>query len=323
MSGAGETAPEFPGAVADLVASIDRGDVLGASRQLAVLGDCLVGLAQVQGADAQRLRADVQVLVEHIERTRGGSSKAVTNGMSLMTDGLLHGGPEGDARDPAARLRADVGRFRDDLAEWLRAVRRHGADLLSSADVVLAYDYSSTVAQVMCDVAAARSGIRVLVPEARSLDGGVKYLDDWRSVGLTVHLVPDSAVSWALGECDVVLAGAETLSAEGGCYNTIGTAPTAAEAARAGIPVQVLSVLLKTDLDAAGASRSSPTLDFVARLGVRGRVGDGDPLQLRGDFPDLDYTPPSDVTSVVTEVGVLTPDAVEAAARRVLGGGGR
>jgi len=315
---AGTAAPPLPGPVADMVATIDRGEVLGASRQLAVLGDCLLGVAEAWRSDPARLRADVTVLVEHVERTRGGSSKAVTNGMSLMTDGLLDPA-DGDGGEPAGRLRSDVEEFRSSLAQWLEAVRDHGADLLSTADVVLAYDYSSTVAQVLGDVAAVRKGVRVLVPEARSLNGGLKYLPDWRTLGLTVHLIPDSAISWALKSSDAVLVGAETLSAEGGCYNTIGTGPTAAEAARVGVPVHVLSVLLKTDLGASSAARPSPHLDFLDRLGVRPREADGDRLVLRGDFPDLDYTPPSAITSVVTELGVLMPGEIQAAARQVLG----
>ena len=310
------TAGPLPDDVADLVASVDRGDVLGASRQLTVLGECLVGLADARAADPPRLRADVEGLVAHVERTRGASSRAVTNGMALMTDPFF-----AEPSGPAAgdRLRGAVEGFRADLDRSLQDVRAHAVRLLAGADVLLAFDYSSTVAQVVGDLAVARTGLRVLVPEARSLDGGLKYLPDWRSLGLTVHLIPDSAVAWALRSCDAVVVGAETLSAEGGCYNTIGTAMTATMAARAGIPVHVLSVLLKTDLGPSSSTRPIPSLDFLDLLGARVPPVDGGRATMRGDFPDLDYTPPSDITTIVTEHGPLEPHEVRTAARKVLG----
>lgn len=310
------TAPgPLPDEVADLVASIDRGGVLGASRQLTVLGDCLSRLADARVAEPRRLRADVEGLVAHIERTRGASSRAVTNGMALMTDPLLS---EPDGSAAGDQLRTAVECFRSDLTRWMRDVRAHGARLLGDARVLLAFDYSSTVAQVVDDLAQGRTGLRVFVPEARSLDGGLKYLPDWHSLGLTIHLIPDSAVSWALDSCDAVVVGAETLSAEGGCYNTIGTAPTAATAARAGVPVHVLSVLLKTDLGASSSRRPIPSLNFLERLRDRVSVMDGR-VTVRGDFPDLDYTPPGDISTVVTEYGPLEPHEVRTAATKVLG----
>lgn len=312
----------LPPTVADLLTGIDRGEVLGASRQLVVLGDALLGIAAARRTDPTRLRQDVARLLEHVTRTRGASSHAVVNGMALMTRGLLVLDDDADSAALGAELTAAVEDFRTGLARWLEDLRRHGVRVLSGSDVVLAYDYSSTVAQVLADVAAGRDGLRVFVPEARSLDGGLKYLPDWRGLGLTVHLIPDSAVGWAVASCDAVVVGAETLSAEGGCYNTVGTATTAREAKRIGVPVHVLSVLLKTDLGSAGAARPIPSLDFLDRVGTCA-TDDGSGLTLRGDFPDLDYTPPQDIADVVTEAGVLPPAQVRAAAERALRTGGQ
>jgi translation initiation factor 2B subunit (eIF-2B alpha/beta/delta family) len=305
----------LPDDVGRLVAGIDRGDVLGASRQLTVLGECLSRLADAHAADPRRLRDDVERLLAHVERTRGASSMAVTNGMALMTDPLL---AEPDAAAGGDRLRSAVERFRADLARWLRDVRSHGVQLLADADVLLAFDYSSTVAQVVADLAQSRAGVRVVVPEARSLDGGLKYLPDWRSLGVTIHLIPDSAVAWAVESCDAVVVGAETLSAEGGCYNTIGTAVAAGSAARAGVPVHVLSALLKTDLGPFSAARPIPSLDFLGRLGDRVPSTTAEGPALRGDFPDLDYTAPQEISTVVTEHGPLAPQEVRLAAAKLL-----
>lgn len=304
----------LPPAAAALLTAIDSGEVLGASRQLRVLADCLLRIADASETNPGRLHADVSLLTRHVVATRGASSQAVTNGMLRMTAPVL----TVDSATASRRLRASVADFRDDLNAWLAAVRDHGTRLLSGVRTVLAYDYSSTVAEVLREVAGGPGDLCVIVPEARSLDGGIKYLDDWRSADMTAHLIPDSAIPWALAGCDVVLIGAETLSAEGGCYNTIGTATTAHEAAGRGIPVYVLSVLLKTDTSPASSLRPLPTLDFLNRLNLPINLKGGDRLSLRGDFPDLDYTPPRDITGVVTENGILAPGEVGETARKTL-----
>ncbi len=306
--------PLLPDKAADLLRSISTGAVLGASRQLNVLGDALVDVATVRTDDATALRADVTALVDHVTQTRGASSQAVVNGLEQMARPVLTRRGRGVAdHELAESLSESVRAFRRDLVCSLASVRRHGLELLRTHRSILAYDYSSTVAQVVADVSrddVSRDGGRltVFVPEARSLDGGRKYLSDWDDLRLQVRLIPDAAMGWALGQCDAVVVGAETLSAEGGCYNTIGTAVVAHEARRADIPFYVLSILLKTDLRDPGGSRPSPSLDFLARL--RASTPAGAALTVQGAFPDLDYTDPADITAVVTEGGAIRPEQV-------------
>ena len=315
------TSLQLPRAAEELLAQVDSGAVLGASRQLHVVGDCLTVLATEHAADAASLRSAVRAVEEHLRRTRGASSQAVTNGVALMTR------PLDDSREPVEdgelgrRLLTSVDAFRASLSGWQVALRDHATALLAGHSTVLAYDYSSSVSQAVDELAATDVDLRVFVPEARSLDGGRKYLADWRDTKVTVHLVPDAAIGWAVQRCDAVLAGAETLSAEGGCYNTIGTAVAANEAARRDVPFYVLSVLLKTDLGTAGDERPSPSLDFLSLAHVDPPVMDVQRAVVRGGFPDLDYTEPAAIAAVITECGALSPSDVAAAARTALGTG--
>lgn len=298
-------APPLPVAAAELLNSIDTGAVLGATRQLHVLGECLVEVVRASVQPSVDLAATVGGLVDHVVRTRGASSQAVTNGLERMA-APVHGRQEGDAVDPdlGDKLVESVQSFRADLDGWLVSVRRHGRELMQRHGTVLAYDYSSTVAHVLADVTTSTSGLTVFVPEARSLDGGRKYLADWQDLRMNVRLIPDAAMGWALARCDAAVVGAETLSADGGCYNTIGTASVAHESMRNGIPFYVLSLLLKTDLTAVSGERPSPSLDFLDRLDVS---AGGGAMTVAGTFPDLDYTRPEDIAGVVTERGVVVP----------------
>lgn len=300
--------PALPPRAAELLRSIDTGAVLGASRQLHVLGDVLTEMARVHGQDAPTLTAGAQSLVAHVTRTRGTSSHAVANGIEQMARPVLSVSGRNTGEDAGELLVASVETFRRLLDTAQASVRGHGYEVLRPYGRILAYDYSSTVAQVVSDVARLAGGGRltVFVPEARSLDGGRKYLSDWSDLEVTVRLVPDAAVGWALGRCDAAVAGAETLSGEGGCYNTIGTAVVAQGARRAGVPFYVLSVLLKTDLQDPDGRRAPASLDFLKRL--EAATPPGSPLTVQGEFPDLDYTGPGDITGLVTEAGLIRPE---------------
>lgn len=301
-------APRLPPGAADLLRSIDTGAVLGASRQLHVLGEALIEMVRVPVQSPGDLEEAVAALVDHVSRTRGASSQAVTNGLQRMARPVLGTGDR-DVVDPdrGEQLVESVRTFRAELDGWLSSVRRHGQELLQGHRSVLAYDYSSTVAQVLADVSRLAGDLTVFVPEARSLDGGRKYLADWHDLTVDVRLIPDAALGWALARCDVAVVGAETLSADGGCYNTIGTAVVAHEAGHHEIPFYVLSVLLKTDLRTRGGERPSSSLDFLDRLDAPAH---GAAMRVGGSFPDLDYTAPENISGVVTEEGVVSPAQV-------------
>ena len=294
---------------------VDSGEVLGATRQLMVLGDCLVALARA-GARQPDLHSAVTSLVQHIEQTRGESSQAVINGIQIMAAPTLN--PADD--NLAVSIESAVASFREALNGWVSGLRAHATNVLAPHTRFLAYDYSSTVSSVLADLSRAGRDITIFVPEARSLGGGAKYLADWQDLGITAHLIPDAALGWALQQSDVALVGAETLSAEGGCYNTIGTALTAHEAQRLRVPFYVLTILLKTDHRTCGGGRPIPSLDFtsIASLPVQPRNRG---IKIRGAFPDLDYTPPTMITAVITEQGSLRASDVDETARSLISEG--
>ncbi len=296
---------------------IDSGEVLGATRQLLLLGDCLLALARSR-TDEATLQGAVSAVVEHVAVSRGESSQAVIHGLRLMAVPAIT--PAATAGSLPDRIEASVGAFRTSLQAGVTSLQRHATGLLSTRTTFLAYDYSSTVSRVLTDLRRSGSAVTVFLPEARSLDGGIKYLADWRGLGIVAHLLPDAALGWALSQCDIALAGAETLSLEGGCYNTIGTAVTAHEAHRINVPFYVLSILLKTDPATPAGERLIPMLDFASTRSLASEEN-GEGVEVHGDFPDLDYTPPTVITGIITEAGVLEPSQIAEATSSMLNTG--
>lgn len=312
--------PELPPEAAAKVEEIERLKVLGATRQLTMMADALVGLAEGYDGPPAGLAAAVSGLADHFVSTRGQSSQAVSNAVHLMVDGVE---AQVALSVPALRrwIVEKVRAYESASEGWMQALIGHGTELLAGAGRILAYDYSSSVAEILRVASDRRSetglGITVVVPESRSLDGGHKYVKDLRDTDLAFEFVPDSSIASALSSCEAVLEGAETLSAEGGCYNTVGTFSAALAARHYGVPFYVVSTLIKTDLETPDGEREIPELELGDTL-----LAGWEPhlaRRVRAACPDLDYTPPGFITALVTEVGRIPPEALRGHAARLLG----
>jgi translation initiation factor 2B subunit (eIF-2B alpha/beta/delta family) len=309
----------MPPSVEEKVAEMESLEVLGATRQLSIVADALVMLAEQHEGGPEDLARDARRLSDYLISTRGQSSQAIGNALKLMLEGLEE--------------RAELSRTPGNLSEWLvqqvrayeaasqnwiRNLTEHGTNLLSSCRRVLAYDYSSSVAAILRSADEWEGQLEVVVPESRILDGGAKYLSDLQDTKLRLDFVPDSALGVTVRDCDLVLEGAETLSAEGGCYNTVGTFLAALAARYWRKPFYVASALIKIDAGTVrGNQRPVPIVDLRESL-FGDRFAHFGP-RVRASCPDLDYTPPDLITGFITEEGILPPSAIWQHAARFAG----
>jgi translation initiation factor 2B subunit (eIF-2B alpha/beta/delta family) len=161
-------------------------------------------------------------------------------------------------------------------------------------------------------------GPTLVIPEARSLNGGLRFLEGLQGSTLPVEFVPDAAIATAVKGCDLALIGAETIGADGSCYNTVGSLSVALACDYWRVPLYVPSTLIKLDtrtlfgyqrpMPALDQHRLSPlTADWPATLRSRAKVLS----------PDLDCVPPTLIAAYITEVGVLPPAQVAAHAARL------
>jgi translation initiation factor 2B subunit (eIF-2B alpha/beta/delta family) len=309
----------LPPEAAAKVAEVESLEVLGASRQLKIIAEAFTELARGYEGSAPGLVETTRGLADYLASTRGASSQAVANAVYSMVRGL-----ESQTGLPMPDLRGwiveRVQAYEEQSQGWMRELSEHGAELLSATDRVLAYDYSSSVAAIFRAAEDRGWEGTVVVPESRSLNGGHKYVRDLRDTKLALEFVPDSAIGSVVSSCGMAIEGAETLSSEGGCYNTVGTFLTALAAGYHDVPFYVASTLIKMDTRTRGGERDIPT------LGVDGALLAGWEPELasrvRTFCPDLDYTPPEFIAGFVTEEGVLPPAMLRERAARALGAGG-
>ena len=147
--------------------------------------------------------------------------------------------------------------------------------------------------------------------EGKALVGGM------RELGVPVASVPPEAVALVVESADLVMLGAEAVTATGGVVSRLGTCQIATLARAAGKLVYVVAEshkfvrtfpMAQADLGVdQGLLRFSPGVD-----GPGGKKGSGssETPAAGGAAEAIDYTPPHLITALVTEHGIMTPSAV-------------
>lgn len=295
--------PPKPATVEALRLVLDGG-VLGASRHVALAHGLLADLARAPADPVEAWRT-VEVTAALIAETRGVEAPVVANAVRWLLDAAAALPPAERPSAVAARAEAWQEESRIRLERLVEgAVARLGSDCR-----LLVFDYSSTVAAVVLALHAKALRPRLLIPESRSIAGGRRYLEAFSAAGLDAAYLLDAAMDWALERSDAVLLGAESLRADGGLVNTIGSRAVARLAACHGVPVYGCSDLFKLDHRSyRGGYRLPEARGFDDLL----LAGLDLPAGSRVDTtqPELEVVPPGLLTALLTEHGPVPPQAL-------------
>lgn len=266
--------PRLTPRAAALLDTFEAPQILGASRQLEIAADLFVSLAEEHEGDSPSLVCRLRQVEVYLTALRGESSQAIPNAISLMLVGLNE-----HERLPPDTLKdwviAQVRDYDTESRRGMTAIVAYGTALTSGAERLLAYDFSSSVAAILRALGEGGAPPTVVLPEARTLDGGRRYLEDLEESKLRFELIPDAAIGSWVKTCDLAFIGAETISAEGGCYNTTGSLLVAFACQYWRVPLYVPSTLVKIDTRTLHGYRRP-----IPELGPRhlGRLAEGWPM---------------------------------------------
>ena len=280
---------------------VDEG-VLGASNHVALALPLIARIA-ADGDDRERAFHAAAETARFISETRGCAAPIVANAIDWLLAGV--------AATPAA---SRAGILADRALIWSREARGRREALVAQAAAALArvtaplvFDYSSTVADIVAALAR-RGGLRLIViPESRAVDGGRRFVKAFAGLGVRLCATPDAAIDYSVGLCDCMLIGAESVSADGGVVNTVGSAPFARAATAAGRLVYGCADLFKVGAIPADQWPPPPLRTYAF---LPGAAGDAE-----ARAPELELVPPSLIAAILTELGPLPPNAVADAAR--------
>lgn len=268
----------------------EHGSAYLSLRALDVLRDRAGELATTGDLPDEDARHDLAALAEDLLDVRPAMA-ALRNRVARAMDEADDGTPA--AVEASAQAVIERGLDADEEAASVAAGYVEGT--------VLTLSHSGTVLAALrrADPAA------VAVAESRPGGEGVAVAEALADEGVDVTLVADSAVAHHLGtgDVDAVLAGADTVLADGSVVNKVGTRAAALAAAREGVPTYVV----------AARDKVSPGADVDLERADPTAIYDGE-ADLRVETPLFDVTPVDLVDAVLTEGGALGSEAVEAVA---------
>ena len=222
-------------------------------------------------------------------------------------------------------LRADerADALRIALAEQANAYQRwsagarariaaYGTNVIPEGGTVFTYTLSETA--LSCFRFASESGkrFRLVVTESRPNNDGLDTAQALFEAGLDVDVSIDACVARLLPRADVMMIGAEAITADGSAIAKVGTYPSALVARQFAVPCYVVVDSMKLDV--------SSTLGLPLALDALQRTDalpakSPDAVSVAGSL--FDRTPGQLIRGVVSERGILTTGACSALMREM------
>jgi ribose 1,5-bisphosphate isomerase len=254
-----------------------------------------------------------EFLAELEENTRyltniRAASIPLSNGLRYVVQEVRRAADRGAQVDQLKNVLSDATvAYGRKLEESIERVAEIGARRLRDGDVILTHSYSSSVLAILKKARQGGKELKVFVTETRPELEGRDVACELATAGIDTTLIIDSAVSHFIEDADKVLVGAEAVAANGAIVNKIGTATIAAVAHGARVRVFV----------AASTHKFSPETMFGELITIEERdasyVLEDSELRklpnLRVRNPAFDVTSPQDIDLIITERGVIPPQA--------------
>uniref|UniRef100_A0A4W5QVT6 Translation initiation factor eIF2B subunit alpha n=1 Tax=Hucho hucho TaxID=62062 RepID=A0A4W5QVT6_9TELE len=169
---------------------------------------------------------------------------------------------------------------------------------------ILTHSSSRVVLRVLEKAAAEKKRFTVYVTESQPDTAGKQMADALRRLNVPVTVVLDAAVGYVLEKVDLVIVGAEGVVESGGIINKIGTYQMAVCSKAHNKPFYVVAESFKF-VRLYPLNQQDVPDRFKYKADTLRTVSD-----LSEEHPMIDYTPPSLITLLFTDLGVLTPSAV-------------
>lgn len=293
------------GSAAELFDDIVTSRVLGASRHTKMIGDMILSIVNDDRADSAELIERVGAVADYFKETRGKNSRAIYTAINMMVSGLdgMHALSPDEIR---GRLKKQIGDFTVSSGENTEKTIAWAVELCRPLHTVMVFDYSSTVDSFVRKL---DHRMTVYIPESRALNGGQPFVKGALAGEHEVRFIPDTAMMQALTDCDAAFMGAETLYPDGSVFNTIGSDILGVLCKECGVPLYVLSPLIKVDARPVyGYSRLAPMpFDYGQRLAA----GWEDDLRDRVDFKGIKLVKidPKYITAIISEAGIVPSGA--------------
>ncbi len=181
-------------------------------------------------------------------------------------------------------------------------IATYGAELIPDGATLFTYTLSETALRTLREAARRGKRFRVLVTESRPNNDGLVTAAELSKEGVDVSVSIDACIAELIPQADLMMVGAEAIMPDGSALCKVGTYPSALVAKSRGVPVYVTVDTLKFNVTA--LTGVSLKIDSIRRSDV---PLEGRNANVIGHL--FDRTPPELICAIVTERGILSPQA--------------
>ncbi|WP_193309280.1 ribose 1,5-bisphosphate isomerase [Halorubrum halophilum] len=313
-----ETEPAVP--VRETAESIATMEIRGAATIAAAAAEALAEQAREAAAadgtasDPEAFRASMRAAGRTLRETRP-TAVSLPNALRYVLQRM-----EGETVEELRRSVLDASEaFVDQLDRAQDDLGQVGANRLADGDTVMTHCHSTDA--LACIEAAVEQGksISAVVKETRPRQQGHITAEQLRDAGVPVTLIVDSAARRYLDEVDHVVVGADSIAADGGVINKIGTSGLAVNARERGVPIMTAAQTIKLHPETlTGHTVEIEMRDEAEVIAAADREEVG---EIAVENPAFDVTPPRYMDAIVTEHGQFPPESIVTLMRELFGEG--
>ncbi|KAL1506818.1 hypothetical protein ABEB36_006109 [Hypothenemus hampei] len=192
--------------------------------------------------------------------------------------------------------------FLHNLDEARGKIVKFSSKFILDGSKVLTHSRSRVVLQTLYQAFKQGKRFEVFITISSPDNSGKIMYKELTTAGIPCTLILDSAIGYVMEQIDFIMVGAEGVLESGGIVNKVGTYTMAVCAKEMKKPFYVLAESFKF-------SRLFPLnqQDLPAEYKYTSAIRKTD---LKSAHPLVDYTPPSYITLLFTDLGILTPSAV-------------
>ena len=307
-------------AVGDTAESIATMEIRGAATIASAAAEALAEQAEAAAeadataTDPAAFRASMRAAARTLRETRP-TAVSLPNALRYVLQRM-----EGDSVDRLRRSVVDASEaFVRQLDRAQEDLGRVGANRLADGDTVMTHCHSTDA--LACIEAAVEQGksISAVVKETRPRQQGHITAEQLRDAGVPVTLIVDSAARRYLDEVDHVVVGADSIAADGGVINKIGTSGLAVNARERGVPIMTAAQTIKLHPETlTGHTVEIEMRDEAEVIAAADREEVG---EIAVENPAFDVTPPRYMDAIVTEQGQFPPESIVTLMRELFGEG--
>jgi ribose 1,5-bisphosphate isomerase len=314
------TEHEPAAAVRETAEEIETMEIRGAATIASEAAEALAEQSRAAAAsgptasDPTAFRASMRAAARTLRETRP-TAVSLPNSLRYVLQRM-----EGDDVDTLRRSVVDASEaFVRQLDRAQGDLGRVGANRLADGDTVMTHCHSTDA--LACIEAAVEQGksISAVVKETRPRQQGHITAEQLRDAGVPVTLIVDSAARRYLDEVDHVVVGADSIAADGGVINKIGTSGLAVNARERGVPIMTAAQTIKLHPE----TLTGHTVEIemrdeseVIEPETREEIG-----EIAVENPAFDVTPPRYMDAIVTEQGQFPPESIVTLMRELFGEG--